>query len=317
MLAACSNTTCCLFSRGGLCENEMTPGCLKSAVPSGVVQERDAERLKGEAAPVFDAPSKSRLAIRDILGGAVLFHVWGLLGSHDIRQRYRRSALGPFWLTISMGTMVGALGVLYAGLFKSEIDAYMPFLALGFVVWGFISGMINDGCVAFVGVDTIIKQVGLPLSVHVYRVVWRNLIIFAHNIIIFFVVAVIFRVWPGWAGLLSLPGLVLLSLNGVWIGLLLGLISARFRDVPQIVASVVQVAFFLTPIIWKPEQLPDRPAVVDFNPFHHLMEVVRKPLLGETPAPISWIVVVGLLIGGGAVTFAFYRRFRGRVAYWV
>ena len=262
-------------------------------------------------------PSQTALAFLDIVAGARAPNLWRVLGWQDIRQRYRRSKLGPFWLTISTGVLVGSLGVLYAALFKVEVANYLPFVAVGFLVWGLVSGLINDGCAAFIGAGTIIKQVELPLSVHVYRVVWRNLIIFAHNAVIFVIVAVVFSIWPGWTGLLAVPGLVLLCLNGVWIGLLLGLVSARFRDVPQIAASVTQVAFFLTPIIWKPELLPDRAMVLDLNPFFHFVEVVRAPLLGHAPEIASWLATLGITLGGGLVTFVMYRRYRWRIAYWV
>lgn len=256
-------------------------------------------------------------AVLDGVEGARLWQVWGLLGWQDIRQRYRRSRIGPFWLTISMGVMVGSLGLLYAGLFKLPVADYLPFLAIGFIVWGLISALITDGCSAFISAEGTIKQVRMPLSIHVYRVVWRNLIIFAHNIVIFVVVAVIFSIWPGWAGLLALPGLALVCLNGLWAGLLLGLVSARFRDVPQIVASVVQVAFFLTPIIWKPELLPERAHVLVLNPFYHFVRLVREPLLGQVPGALSWLFVLGVTVAGFAVTFAMYRRYRWRIAYWV
>ena len=147
--------------------------------------------------------------------------------------------------------------------------------------------------------------------------VWRNLIIFAHNIVSFVFVAAIFSIWPGWVGLLALPGLALLCLNGLWAALLLGLVSARFRDLPQIVASVIQVAFFLTPIIWKPGQLHGRAVIVGLNPFFHFMELVRAPLLGQAPGLTSWLAVLGITVGGWLVTFAMYRRYRRRIAYWL
>ena len=194
---------------------------------------------------------------------------------------------------------------------------YLPFVATGFIVWGLVSGLIIDGCAVFTGAESIIKQVGLPLSVHVYRVVWRNVIIFAHNAMIYVAVAAIFLIQPGWAGLLALPGLALLCLNGVWMGLLLGLVSARFRDVPQIVASIVQLAFFLIPIIWKPELMPDRALILSLNPFYHLLEVVRAPSLGQVPGLISWLAVLGITLGGWLVTLLMYRCYRWRIAYWV
>ena len=261
-------------------------------------------------------PSQTALALQDVVEGACAFRLWGMLGWQDVRQRYRRSTLGPFWLTISMGALVGGLGVLYAGLFRMDVADYLPFVAAGLIIWGLLSGLITEGCAAFIGAEGIIKQVNLPLSVHVYRVVWRNLIVFAHNVAIYVAAAVIFSIQPGWTGLLVLPGLALLCLNGVWMGLLLGLVSARFRDVPQIVASVVQVAFFLTPIIWKPELLPDRAFVLDLNPFFHLVELVRAPSLGQAPGLVSWLAAAGITLGGWLVTLLMYRRYRWRIAYW-
>ena len=264
-----------------------------------------------------DIPSQAALAFADIVEGARAWHLWSMLGWQDIRQRYRRSKLGPFWLTISMGALVGGLGVLYAGFFKVEIADYLPFIAVGFIVWGLISGLIVEGCDAFIRAEGIIKQVELPLSVHVYRVVWRSAIIFAHNAVIYVVVAIIFSIQPGWTGLLAFPGLALVCLNGIWLGLLFGLVSARFRDVPQIVASVVQIAFFLTPIIWKPELLPGRALILDANPFYHFLELVRGPALGQSPELVSWIAVLGITVCGWAATLAMYRVYRWRIAYWV
>ena len=164
----------------------------------------------------------------------------------------------------------------------------------------------------------IIQQARLPLSVHVYRVVWRNLIIFFHNAAIFVVVAMVFAVWPGWAGLLAIPGMVLVCLNGVWVGLLLGAFSARFRDVPPIIASIVRIAFFVTPIIWMPALLPHRAVLpMNLNPFYHVLEVVRAPLLGQVPGAVSWLAMIGMTVVGIAATFALYVRYRWRIAYWI
>ena len=269
--------------------------------------------------PVSPPPAASQIAaaLLDLVKGARSFHLWGLLGWQDVRRRYRRSIIGPFWLTISMGILVAVLSILYGTLLKVEIADYAPFLALGFIIWTLVSGFISEGCIAFTDAGGIIKQVDLPLSVHVYRVVWRNLIIFFHNAVIFIVVAIIFSIWPGWVGLLALPGLGLLCLNGVWMGLLFGLISARFRDVPPVMDSIVRIAFFVTPIIWMPELLPGRAVLLDFNPFFHYVELVRAPLLGQAPQLVSWLAVLGMTLGGWLVTLDMFRNYRRRVAYWV
>ena len=110
---------------------------------------------------------------------------------------------------------------------------------------------------------------------------------------------------------------MIICATGGWVSILLGMICARFRDVPQIVASFIQVAFFLTPIIWKPELLVDRIGFVQFNPFFHFVELIRAPLLGNAPNTISWIVTLGITLAGWLITFIIFRRFRNRIAYWI
>ena len=289
----------------------------------------EASEVPGDSPEASVAPistplapaSQTELALADIVQGGRARYLWGMLGWQDIRRRYRRSVLGPFWLTISMGMLVAMLGALYGALLKVEFADYVPFLALGVIVWTLISGLITEGCTAFISAESIIKQTNLPLSVHVYRMVWRNLLIFFHNFVIFVVVAALFAIWPGWTGLLALPGILLLCLNGIWVGLLLGVVSARYRDVPPIVASLVRILFFVTPIIWMPELMPGRALmlalVLDFNPFFHFVELVRAPLLGQAPDLVSWLAVAGVTLGGWFLTFELLRRYRRRIAYWV
>ncbi len=257
------------------------------------------------------------LAARDFRDGLCSIHVWPMLGWLEIKQRYRRSVLGPFWLTISTGALVGGMGPLYGRLFGLDISSYFPFLAIGFVLWLFLSGIITDACIAFVLAEGYIKQVKLPFTVHILRMVWKNLIIFGHNLII---VVLVLAFWPPpiSAHLLLVPlGVLLIAINGVWIGIFLGLLSARFRDIPQIVGSLVQVAFFLTPIIWKPQMLGRNQWAADWNPFYHFVEVVRGPLVAGTTNWASWAAVLGITVIGYAATFLLFARFRARIAYWV
>ena len=277
----------------------------------------DAVVSMRSGAPLPPTASQLRRAAHDVVRGACAAHIWRSLGWQDIRLRYRRSILGPFWLTISMGLLVGMLSALYGAMFKVDVVRYTPFLALGFIVWTFISGVIADASRVFINAQRIITQANLPLSVHVYRVVWRNFIILGHNALIFPVIAVLLSPPTSWTGLLAAPGLALLYLNGIWTGLLLGLVSARFRDVPPIVDSILRILFFVTPVIWMPEFLPERIALLDWNPFFHFLEVVRAPLLGQPPALRSWLMVLGVTVGGSLLTFLMYVRYRRRIAYWV
>jgi len=265
------------------------------------------------------ASRRSRLAeaIADLVGGLKLWELWSTLGWHDIRQRYRRSIVGPFWLTLSMGIMVGGLAYLYAGLFGQNTEGYLVYVATGMIVFNLISTIATEGSTVFIGSASLILQLRAPLSIYIYQMLWRNLLIFAHNISIYVIVLIFVKVDIGWNILLSFAGLFLVLLGGVWIGLTLGGLSARFRDVPPIVSSIMQVAFFLTPIFWTPGALPGRELFVHLNPFYYLVEVVRMPLLGQTPALSVWLAVIGMNCVGALIAIAFYARYRGRIAYWV
>jgi len=257
------------------------------------------------------------LALRDLGDGARRWQLWGYMGLHEIRQRYRRSVIGPLWITLSMGITVSALGVLYGAILKVEVAGYLPFLTAGFVIWGLLANLITDGTRVFTAVEGFIRQMPAPLSVHVYRLVWSNLIIFGHNLLVFVAIALWFGLNPGWSALMAVPGLLLLIANGLWLTLLLGLLSARFRDVPLITGSVVQVLFFITPVIWQPEMLPGRPLLLVGNPFYQLLEVVRGPLLGHVPPLETWLVVAVFTVVGWALALLFFTAYRWRLSYWV
>ena len=254
---------------------------------------------------------------RDIVGGFVAWRIWGTMGWQDIRQRYRRSILGPFWITLSMAMMIAACAVTFGTLFGADMNAYLPFLTLGLLIWQFMSTSITDGCMAFTHAEVYIKQIDLPLTTYVYRFVWRNLLLFFHNGAVYLVVALFMGLSPTWTALLAIPGLLVVILNCLWVGLLLGCLSTRFRDVPMIVTNVMQFLFFLSPVMWRPEQLAGRHEVVLWNPFYHLIELFRAPLLDTVPDTVSWVVGLGCLAVGGVVTFVFFARFRNRIAYWL
>jgi ABC-type polysaccharide/polyol phosphate export permease len=254
-----------------------------------------------------------------ILSGFKNVSLVATLGWHDIRGRYRRSAIGPFWLTISMGLMIASIGVVFGKIFKTHMDEYLPFLAAGIILWVFITGTINEGCTAFIDAESIIKQLPIPLFVHILRVLWRNILILAHNILILPLVLVVMGNRIGLEVVLAIPGLLLVTLCLSWVALLFAMLCARYRDLAQIIVSVLQVTFYLTPIIWMPSLLPDRMSAtfLQFNPFYHLLELIRGPLLGIVPSLTSWLVVTVMAVVGWVFTLLIFSLLRNRVAYWL
>lgn len=254
----------------------------------------------------------------DILRGWSRHELWRTLGLQDIKSRYRRSVIGPFWITISMGVMVAALGIVYGGIFDQELADYLPYLAAGFVMWAFIASILTEGTNVFIGSQGLIKLLPAPLSIHVFKMLASNAMILVHNLMVFVVVAVIFELRPGIELLMIIPAVLCVLFNGVWISILLGLLSARFRDVPLVVSSVVQVMFFLTPVIWRPEMLINkRPMVLELNPFYHFMEILRAPLLGDFASTSHWIVIGCITAGGWITTLIVFEIYKKRLAYWI
>jgi len=259
------------------------------------------------------------IALADIGAGLKRYPLAAVLGWQDLRARYRRSALGPFWITIGMAVMIGTIGIVFGQIFQAPLREFFPFLAIGTIIWSFMSTVIAEGSTGFIAAESIIKQLPIPLFVHIMRLVWRNLLIMAHNIVIFPLVLIAVGQPLGWEALLAVPGLALTVLNLTWIALMLAVLCARYRDLPQIVASVLQVVFYVTPIMWLPKLLPKRAGVylLDANPFFHMLEVVRAPLLGALPSAANWTVSVAMAVLGWTMVLFLYGRYKRRIAYWL
>ena len=262
-------------------------------------------------------PQRKQRARKDLVLGVKRWRLAWALASTDIKQRYRGSVLGPLWLTISTAVMLVALGFLYAQLFQMDVAAYVPWLAVSLIVWNMMSQAISDACSTITNADSVVRQMPLPYSVHALRTVFRNAVVAAHSLPLIIVVFLIFGVSPGWGALMAIPGLVLLAINAFSAALLLGLLCARFRDIPPIVASIVQIAFFVTPVIWKPELIEGGQVWLPLNPFFAVMETMRGPIMG-TGAPLTvWIAAILYTAIVWVVAQIFFTRFRNRVAFWV
>lgn len=242
-----------------------------------------------------------------------------LLGLQDIKQRYRRSVIGPLWITFSMALMTVCLGVLYGALFNAPIETFLPFLASGLIIWNLISTCINESCDAYINAKNLIYQSSVSYWSHIVRVIWRNTIIFWHNIIILPILLLVFGSEATWTILLAIPGFILVCANLIWVCTLLATVSSRYRDAPQIVQSIIQVLFFLTPIMWTPDLLTarHREFFIDFNPFYHLLELIRAPILGDPIHLNSWLISIVLLIFGFYFTVFISRKFNHRIPYWL
>lgn len=281
-------------------------------------------------------------AFGDLRNGLRQRELWGHLGWQDIKQRYRRSVLGPFWITISMGITALGLGLLYSQLFGAQVGAFLPYITTGFLIWNFILGCLTEGTDTFIANEGLIKHLPAPISVYVLRTVWRQSIMFAHNLIVYFIVIALF--WnnittpgysiteggvpqPGlnWGALLAIPAFALIAVNAGWVVLLFGITSTRFRDIPQVVTSLINLLFFLTPIVWSTDILRQRfgdtidwrDLIAELNPLYHFIEILRAPLIGNEQSWHHWAIVGGITVFGWGLALVVMRNYRARVSYWV
>lgn len=268
----------------------------------------------GQLDPMSKATPKSKF-----LEFVKIANLFTLLASDDIKQAYRRSVVGPFWITAAMAVQITTMGIVFGLIFKSETEDYIPFLSVSIILWGLISSTLNDSCLAFISAEGMIRQIRLPFSIHVLRVVWKNILGSLHNLAILPIVFLLFPSPLSWTVGLFLPGALLVVGNLIWISFLLALFSARFRDLPPIVSSLSTIAFYVTPVMWYPNLLPGGTAhlLLGLNPFYHLLQIVRLPLLGQTPTMENWLLSFILLCLGAIVASLVFRKMKSQIAYWV
>ncbi len=261
--------------------------------------------------------STKKNKIFDVISALSAHELWFYLARQDIRLRYRRSKIGPFWITLSMAIFCLILGVVYSKLFKMNLADYLPFLSIGFVVWGFISGMLGEFPNLFVENAPYLKDTHINPITILFRAVARNVLIFAHNALIFVGIYLYFKIQPGLVALLAIPGLFLVTLNLIAIGITLSLVGARFRDIAPINQSLIQILFFVSPITWMPHLLSTNSWVIKANPIGYFMDLIRSPLLGVAPSPNSWFIAIATLIISSSVAAWVYQAKSSRIPFWV
>ena len=257
------------------------------------------------------------LALKDLRDALAIWPLWMFMARHDIRSRYNRSVLGPLWLVVSLVVQIAAIGVVWGALLKQNPREFVPHITLGLIAWTMLRGVLGDSCQCFVAASRYITQTRRPMSTFVFQLVTRNALIFAHSLVVYLGVAVIFQVAIGPPVLLAVPGTLLALLAVSWAPLLLGPLGARLRDLNQIAQSLLQVIFFATPVMWDANMLGNRAFIAYLNPLTHLLALVRDPLLGEIPEAASWYVALGVTVSGWTVAILVFARLRRRIPYWL
>lgn len=261
-----------------------------------------------------------QMAWQDVSDGIKAYRVWFMLAYQDIQLRYRRSVLGPLWITLSMAISLYSMGYLYSAIFHIDLQQYYPYLISGMLGWTLIAMLTIDYAEGLIFYQGLIKQIKLPYTLHIHRIATRNLIIFMHNFLVIIPIYILFPqgIQFNWHMLLLIPSLLLFYLSVVIYGTIISMVGARYRDMGQLIKSVIQVIFFITPVMWKPDMLTGRKHwIVDLNPFYAMLEMIRSPLLGKVPQTVHILTALGVT-GLGAILVAWLLvRYRSRIIYWL
>lgn len=256
---------------------------------------------------------------QDLVRGLWRWDLWSRLGWLEIKRRYHRTVIGPFWSAVSLGIFVAVFSAVGSALWGQKLGDYVPFLATGMVVWIMISNLVSEAGTLFVAGAGIFRQTRFDYSILVYALVWRNFIVFLHNLLVYVFAVLIFAphlISP--VIVLAFVGLALLLANLAWLGLLLASFCLRFRDMQQLITSLIQIAMFVTPVFWPPDSLHGmhRLFFVELNPLYHMIDIVRAPLIGQVPEIQSYEVAVLVAVVGWFITYLAFSRFRRRLPYW-
>lgn len=245
-------------------------------------------------------------------------HIWIILSSWDIKTRYRRTVIGPFWLTLGTSVTILGLGIVSSSIFNVKIQEFLPYIAVGIVIWTYISTIISEGCTVFTSQMAIIHNVKMSYFLYIMTMISRNIIILFHNMFVILAVFIVCGQQINYEILWFIPGFILLILNSFWVSVVLGIFATRYRDLASIVGSIIMLTMFVTPIMWKPDMLAgNRKIIATLNPFAHMISLVRDPLLGQAPSLESYLVIGGIFVLGFLSSLWMYRKYINRVVFWM
>jgi len=258
-----------------------------------------------------------KAAGHDVATSFRMSQLWFTLGNNDIVSRYRGSVLGPLWITLTTIAFIVGIGVLYAGIMKTPVDQYLPFIATGIVIWNFINQIILDGADAFLAASHVLRQTSIPLPLFIWRLTWRNILILAHQLPVLIIVAIwfhyLFKIdFPG-----ALFGFLLIVINTTWFCFCAAIICARFRDLQQVLASSMQLLFFISPVIWTAKNDKGYSDIMKINPILHMLNVTRNPMLGKHFDINSAFILLILALSGWTLTFVLFASVRRRIVHYV
>lgn len=244
------------------------------------------------------------------------FSFWFFLAWLEIRQQYRRSSLGPFWITLTTAGYVLALIVVFGVLFNIRSQDYAPWVTLGVISWSFITASLGEAGIVLIGKKQLLTHRQISHNGLVFAALLKWAITFLHQLPIYAGVMVFYNIPltlnTAWV-LLTIPALTVI-LHPMC--LVIAYLSMRLRDVPPLVNAILTPLFFVTPVMWVPDQLGDKAWIADWNPFGAMIGLIREPLLGHAIPNSMFLTAFATGIVLWSISILMQIAFRRRIMYW-
>lgn len=255
-------------------------------------------------------------AMVDVKNGFLRYPIWIHQAYHQLSAKYKRTVFGTLWISGNFLFMSFSVAFVFSSLFNHDLKVFLPFCLLGNLVGTSFVWIITEAPDLFMTNSPIIKNNALPFTTYAFEAVCKLLILFLHNLAVYFFVVIIFGIAPipSWEAIISLILLPIMILP--W-GVLIGMISARYRDLRFLLPNLATLMFFLTPIYWMPDMLGERIYIAKLNPLYHMVSIVREPLLGRAPTMENWVYSIVFTLIGIALFLIFFPMFRKKIPFWV
>ena len=252
----------------------------------------------------------------DFYKGLKKNHVWFNIAKTEIKFKFKRTKLGPLWITIGTAIFIAVLSIITGAFFADDIGVRVPYITTGLVIWSLIFSCVNESSGVFSGRVGLIQNIPMEKSILIYLMMSKSVITFLFNFILYIFCLIFFKINIGLNSLCFFIGFLILILSLFFFSSIISILTTRFRDLAPITTSIMTVLFFLTPIWWNVEYFPERALFAKYNIFYHYLEITRKPLLGEYASLNSWIITLMTLFFLSVFAIILFEKKKNKIPYW-
>lgn len=208
--------------------------------------------------------------------------IWSHLGWRDLKAQYARTGIGPWWSTATLLASIVGTSVAVQLISNGEFKEIIPRLAIGLSIWTFWSMCLIDGTNMFDSEKSLLLNTTIGEVVLAARIVWRNILIFLHCSIVVLLAIMI----SGGGVSINLVWLIALLLFAgpllILFVIVCGLLTIWKRDLKSILPAIIQIGFFVTPILWTAPRGGHGYLMIDLNPIAWHILFVREAILEGT-----------------------------------